>query len=99
MEEPLAQEQPLAQEGPKEESVISSVAEFSTLIPSLPIEVHLISHSHDDLGWYTTAQEYYEGGGNDFFNYCVRDIITNVVEELIKDPSKTYVQVTFTCFY
>jgi lysosomal alpha-mannosidase len=69
------------------------------LIPSLPIEVHLISHSHDDLGWYKTAQEYYEGGGNDFFNYCVRDIITNVVEELIKDTSKTFVQVNFTCFY
>jgi hypothetical protein len=44
------------------------------------INVHLVPHSHDDVGWQVTVDEYY------FEN--VRYILDTVVDELDKDPKR-----------
>lgn len=46
--------------------------------------IHIVCHSHDDVGWLMTPEQYY--------NNKVREIITSVVEALKKDPKRKFSQ-------
>jgi hypothetical protein len=48
------------------------------------IVFHVVSHSHDDVGWINTPEEYYE--------MKVRTIITSVVNSLLESPSRKFSQ-------
>ena len=52
------------------------------------INVHLVPHSHDDVGWRKTVEEYYTGSTRGIGNGCVSCIINTVTEELDKDPDR-----------
>jgi len=43
----------------------------------------MISHSHDDVGWLKTVDEYYSGARQDIAVAEVSEIISTVVEELV----------------
>ena len=47
------------------------------------VQVHMVPHSHDDLGWLKTPKEYYYGEAYKVRNACVRDVITSVYENLV----------------
>ena len=49
-----------------------------------PKTVHIVPHSHDDLGWLETLQEYFD------VNAGVDNILTTVTESLIKDPKRKF---------
>ena len=71
-----------------------------TSIDSIPfgtINVHLIPHTHDDVGWLKTVDEYFYGSSNDIQNAQVQYVLDTVIVELEKDPSKhfIYVEVAF----
>ena len=71
-----------------------------TSIDSIPfgtINVHLIPHTHDDVGWLKTVDEYFYGSSNDIQNTQVQYVFDTVIVELEKDPSKhfIYVEVAF----
>uniref|UniRef100_A0A8D8QN90 Alpha-mannosidase n=1 Tax=Cacopsylla melanoneura TaxID=428564 RepID=A0A8D8QN90_9HEMI len=57
------------------------------------LNVHVISHSHDDMGWLKTVKEYYTGGGDPRVPFSVRRIIGTVVEALNKNPERRFIQV------
>jgi len=61
------------------------------------VTVHLISHTHDDVGWLKTVDEYFTGTNNNIAQAEVRMIIDTVITELIDDPNKrfTYVEMKF----
>ena len=61
------------------------------------ITVHLISHTHDDVGWLKTVDEYFTGYDNDIAQAGVHLIIETMIDELINDPNKrfTYVEMKF----
>ena len=61
------------------------------------IYVHLITHTHDDIGWLKTIDEYFTGSRQDLAIAEVEQILDNVVEELIADENKrfTYVEMKF----
>ncbi len=61
------------------------------------ITVHLISHTHDDVGWLKTVDEYFSGSNNNVAQAGVQMIIETVISELIDDPAKrfTYVEMKF----
>ena len=64
--------------------------------------VHLIPHTHDDVGWIKTIDQYFSGTGQESQHAAVRLIIDNVVDELLKDPKRrfTYVEMKyFTMWY
>lgn len=50
----------------------------------------MISHSHDDVGWLKTVDEYFTGSRQDIAVASVDSIISTVVEELIADPRKKF---------
>ncbi len=54
------------------------------------INVHLVPHSHDDVGWLKTVDEYYFGAKNGIQRAGVQYILDSVVTELETDPTKRY---------
>ena len=61
------------------------------------IFVHMISHSHDDVGWLKTVDEYFTGASQSVAVAEVEEIITTVVKELVADERKkfTFVEMKF----
>ncbi len=48
----------------------------------------MVSHSHDDVGWLKTVDQYFFGARSDIQYAGVQYIIDSVVEELTLDPEK-----------
>ncbi|KAG8262577.1 carbohydrate binding [Homalodisca vitripennis] len=63
------------------------------------INVHLIPHTHDDVGWLKTVDQYYFGSKSRTQLAGVQYILDSVVQELKHDPNKRYVFNTFSVGY
>jgi lysosomal alpha-mannosidase len=63
------------------------------------INVHLVPHTHDDVGWLKTVDQYYYGSNNDQQLASVQYILDTVVVELFKDPAKRFVYVEIAYFW
>ena len=59
--------------------------------------MHFIAHTHDDVGWLKTVDECYTGSNQKTQHANIHLILSSVVQELIKDPSRkfTYVEMKF----
>lgn len=55
------------------------------------INVHLVPHSHNDAGWLKTLDQYYYGSRSDIQHAGVQYILDNVIDQLLKDKTRTYV--------
>ena len=57
----------------------------------------MISHTHDDVGWLKTVDEYFTGTNADIAHASVQLIIDTVIDELLRDSNKrfTYVEMKF----
>ena len=61
------------------------------------LTVHLVPHTHDDVGWLKTVDEYYSGANNSIQHAAVRNVLNAVVTSLSKNPERkfTYVEQAF----
>jgi alpha-mannosidase len=61
------------------------------------LNVHVVPHTHDDVGWLKTVEQYYFGLNNSIQHASVHDILDSVVAALLENPSRTftYVEVKF----
>ncbi|CAK9156993.1 unnamed protein product [Ilex paraguariensis] len=55
------------------------------------LNVHLVPHSHDDVGWLKTVDQYYVGSNNSIQGACVENVLDSVVMSLGRDPNKKFV--------
>ncbi|KAH9710934.1 putative alpha-mannosidase [Citrus sinensis] len=55
------------------------------------LNVHLVAHSHDDVGWLKTVDQYYVGSNNSIQSACVENVLDSVVEALRRDPNRKFV--------
>ncbi|KAM1810189.1 hypothetical protein ACFX12_026980 [Malus domestica] len=55
------------------------------------LNVHLVAHSHDDVGWLKTVDQYYVGSNNSIQGACVENTLDSVVESLVRDPNRKFV--------
>lgn len=62
------------------------------------LNVHIVPHSHDDVGWLKTVDQYYYGANNSIQNAGVQYIYDSVLDELWKDPKKKFVSVEMEFF-
>ena len=62
-----------------------------------PLTIHLVPHTHDDVGWLKTIDGYYSGVDQDIAIANVSKILDTVISELIVDKTKvfTYVEMKF----
>ena len=63
------------------------------------MNVHIVPHSHDDVGWLKTQDEYFYGDRNSIQRAGVQYIIDSVVKELALDRSKRFIQVETAFFW
>ena len=62
-----------------------------------PLTIHLVPHTHDDIGWLKTIDGYYSGVDQDIAIANVSKILDTVIGELLIDETKvfTYVEMKF----
>ncbi|XP_037825869.1 lysosomal alpha-mannosidase isoform X2 [Lucilia sericata] len=63
------------------------------------LNVHLIPHTHDDVGWLKTVDQYYYGSETLIQKAGVQYILDSVVQELLKDPQKRFIYVESAFFF
>ena len=61
------------------------------------LNIHIVPHTHDDVGWLKTVDQYYFGLNMSIQHASVHDIIDSVVDALLENPSRsfTYVEQKF----
>ena len=62
------------------------------------LNVHIVPHTHDDVGWLKTVDQYFSGANASIQQADVRRIISSVVDELSKDPKRTFVYAEMAFF-
>lgn len=63
------------------------------------LNVHLIAHTHDDVGWLKTVDQYYYGSETNIQKAGVQYIIDSVVQSLLRDPEKRFIYVESAFFF
>uniref|UniRef100_A0A8C6KDZ4 Alpha-mannosidase n=1 Tax=Nothobranchius furzeri TaxID=105023 RepID=A0A8C6KDZ4_NOTFU len=66
------------------------------------LNVHLVPHTHDDVGWLKTVDQYYYGGDldrNNIQHAGVQYILDSVVDQLLKNPDRRFIYVETAFFY
>eukprot|EP01012_Entosiphon_sulcatum_P033578 TRINITY_DN4250_c0_g1_i1.p1 TRINITY_DN4250_c0_g1~~TRINITY_DN4250_c0_g1_i1.p1 ORF type:complete len:989 (-),score=171.07 TRINITY_DN4250_c0_g1_i1:1004-3946(-) len=61
------------------------------------LNVHLIAHTHDDVGWLKTVDQYYYGANDSIQHAGVQYVIDTVVQSLQQNPDRkfSYVEQAF----
>ena len=57
------------------------------------LNVHIVPHSHDDVGWLKTVDQYYYGWNETIQEAHVQNILDSVIEALLEDQARTFVYV------
>ncbi|KAK9693089.1 Glycosyl hydrolases family 38 N-terminal domain [Popillia japonica] len=74
---------------------------YQSCAPSDPnaLNVHLVPHSHDDVGWLKTVDQYYWGAETYIQRAGVQYILDSVVTALHENPDRRFIQVETAFFH
>ncbi|KAK8540344.1 hypothetical protein V6N13_038897 [Hibiscus sabdariffa] len=63
---------------------------YNTTSKTVPgkLNVHLVAHSHDDVGWLKTVDQYYVGSNNSIQGACVQNVLDSIVPALLADKNR-----------
>ena len=75
--------------------------DYSRCTPPDPnkINVHIVPHTHDDVGWIKTLDQYYYGTNIALGKEGVQYIIDSVVSELVWDKQRRFIYVETAFFW
>lgn len=62
------------------------------------LNVHLVPHTHDDVGWLKTVDQYYVGSNNSIQAACVQNVLDSLVPALLADKNRRFIYVEQVCF-
>jgi lysosomal alpha-mannosidase len=62
------------------------------------LNVHIVAHTHDDVGWLKTVDQYFYGTKKEFSGAGVQYIMDSVVPQLLMDSSKRFIYVEMSFF-
>ncbi|XP_053692769.1 lysosomal alpha-mannosidase-like [Sabethes cyaneus] len=63
------------------------------------LNVHLVPHSHDDVGWLKTVDQYYYGSKTNHQRAGVQYILDSVVDALLHNPERKFIYVESAFFF
>jgi alpha-mannosidase len=70
------------------------LAALAVLLPlTSSLTVHVVPHTHDDVGWLKTVDQYYYGLYNEIQHAAVQYIIKSVVAALARNPQRKFMYV------
>ncbi|XP_028398027.1 lysosomal alpha-mannosidase-like [Dendronephthya gigantea] len=83
-----------------------SVLSNALVVPKSPrnqneiqqLQIHLVSHTHDDVGWLKTVDEYYYGANNSIQIAGVQYILDSVIPALEANPLRRFIYVEMAFF-
>ena len=78
--------------------LLAVVMDWAVLARCEVINVHLVPHTHDDVGWLKTVDQYYSGTNRSIDGAGVKYILDSVVQELQKDAKRTFIYVEMAFF-
>ncbi|XP_068656340.1 alpha-mannosidase At3g26720-like [Aristolochia californica] len=62
------------------------------------VNVHLVPHTHDDVGWLKTVDQYYVGSNNSIQGACVQNVLDSLVPALLADKNRKFIYVEMAFF-
>ncbi|XP_058003498.1 probable alpha-mannosidase At5g13980 isoform X2 [Hevea brasiliensis] len=62
------------------------------------LNVHLVAHTHDDVGWLKTVDQYYVGSNNSIQGACVRNVLDSLIPSLLADKNRKFIYVEMAFF-
>eukprot|EP01136_Pigoraptor_vietnamica_P025489 Opistho-1_new@7004 len=62
------------------------------------LNVHLVAHTHDDVGWLKTVDQYYMGANNSIQHAGVQYILDSVMRSLNQNPDRKFIYVEIAFF-
>ncbi|KAK4760251.1 hypothetical protein SAY87_005144 [Trapa incisa] len=65
----------------------------SASIHPTKLNVHLVPHTHDDVGWLKTIDQYYVGSNNSIQRACVQNVLDSMVPALLADKNRKFIYV------
>ncbi|XP_039823248.1 probable alpha-mannosidase At5g13980 isoform X5 [Panicum virgatum] len=57
------------------------------------LNVHVVPHTHDDVGWLKTVDQYYVGSNNSIQGACVQNVLDSLIPALLKDENRKFIYV------
>lgn len=63
------------------------------------LNVHIVPHTHDDVGWLKTVDQYYYGTKSNYQKANVQNILDSVIDTLLSDPNKRFIYVESAYFF
>ena len=73
--------------------ILLTVLLLSVAVCHAVLTVHLVPHTHDDVGWQKTVDQYFLGLKNDIRHAAVQFILDSVVAALDENRNRTFVYV------
>ncbi|XP_065912002.1 lysosomal alpha-mannosidase-like isoform X1 [Dysidea avara] len=67
-------------------------------VQSEALNVHVVPHTHDDVGWLKTVDQYYYGANTIMQHAGVQYILDSVVKQLAKNENRTFIYVEMAFF-
>ncbi|KAM9978065.1 hypothetical protein ACTFIY_011817 [Dictyostelium cf. discoideum] len=68
------------------------------LSSNLLLNVHIVPHTHDDVGWVKTVDEYYYGSNMTITFKAVQYVLDNVIECLLLNNDRKFIYVEIAYF-
>ncbi|XP_042503004.1 probable alpha-mannosidase At5g13980 [Macadamia integrifolia] len=79
------------------ESIYISYNTSQGIVPG-KLNVHLVPHTHDDVGWLKTIDQYYVGSNNSIQGACVQNVLDSVIQALLADKNRKFIYVEIAFF-
>ncbi|XP_051119209.1 probable alpha-mannosidase At5g13980 [Andrographis paniculata] len=54
------------------------------------LNVHLVPHTHDDVGWLKTVDQYFVGSNNSIQGACVQFVLNTMIPSLLADKNRRF---------
>ncbi|KAL2533932.1 Glycosyl hydrolase family 38 protein [Abeliophyllum distichum] len=62
------------------------------------LNVHMVPHTHDDVGWLKTIDQYYVGSNNSIQGACVQNVLDSLIPALLADKSRKFIYAEMAFF-